>query len=142
MLDSSVLPLEFGLNLMWNAAKYARKIKCNLGNSVTTDEGVCSVLLKTHSKEWKTFLHKASYFEQTSLRKISFEMNVPVTVKVYYHDIGFINPQLVSYFSENSLTNVPLGKNFSVTDHLVDFKIDRPRNAAIRKVNFVNTRFL
>lgn len=95
--DSSIAPFEYALQLYWNAAKYAKKIKCSLANprNVPTT-GVCYDMFYSDPLEWKYFLLKASYVHSFSLKKITFGMNVPVIVKMYFINDIVNFPQLVS----------------------------------------------
>lgn len=93
LLDASLAPFQYSLELYWNAVKYAKKIKCDLGSSKNT--GICFDMLRASPLEWKSFIYKGSYYEVDSLRKISLEMNLPVTVRMYFVNTVINFPQEV-----------------------------------------------
>lgn len=102
IVDISVTGLEYALKLYWNAAKYAKKIKCRLGVQnleITASPPICPKMTAISATEWKTILHKVSYFDSDSARKISLNDEIPVTVKLYLTQ-EFVNaPRLVSILS-------------------------------------------
>lgn len=83
------------MKLYWNAALYARNIKCKLGLLSLDRGGVCPDMYNTSPSEWKQFLYKASYHDVVMMKKVSLQMNLPVTVKIYLTDAIVNTPQLV-----------------------------------------------
>lgn len=90
------MALQFAIKLYWNAAKYARNIKCRLGYlTLSADGGICPEMYNTTITEWKSYLYKAAYHDVNSMRKVSLRMNIPVQVRMYMTDAIVNSPRLV-----------------------------------------------
>lgn len=94
-LDPTVTALEYSLKLYWNAAIYAKNIKCKLGLLTANTDGICSEMYGISPNDWKAFLYKASFHDVLMMKKVSLQMNLPVTVKIYLTDAIVNTPQLV-----------------------------------------------
>ncbi|XP_065221668.1 uncharacterized protein LOC135846484 isoform X2 [Planococcus citri] len=107
ILDASVLALQYAIKLYWNAAKYARNIKCRLGLlTLSADGGICPEMFNTSATEWKSFLYKATYHDVSTMRKVSLRMSIPVNVRMYLTDSIVNSPQLIGRINDMGITEL------------------------------------